>query len=458
MDSLLVRDVRRFRGENHARLAPMTFLVGENSTGKSTLLALTRIAWDIAYSRTEPNFNEEPFQLGAYDDIAHYHGGQGKRARSFAIGFEFSARSARGSQEMPTAVVGTFTSSAGQPALTHLDVRQGEWRIVANTTDSELQIELSTPNRTYELRSESEYALPSLTGQNLSLEIDLLRIYSFRSQPEQVQGRFTKFKGSLPESAELDHILRVLRPFGHPSRFSRTPGREGRRPFATAPIRTKPRRTYDPLRDIQSPEGDHVPMLLARLSTTQEKLWGDTRKALAQYGQESGLFEDINIKRLGDNEASPFQVTVRPPGQRLSANLIDVGYGVSQILPILVDCLTAPAGGFFLMQQPEVHLHPRAQAELGNFLVKLHKSRGHRFVIETHSDYLVDRVRMEVKKGNLRPHDVSLLFLESAGSLKAIHEIGLTKQGTPIDQPETYRTFFLEEELRLLADANVPDR
>src|SRR5436305_12090662 len=87
MDKLLLKDIRCFRGEHVAPLAPLTILVGENSTGKSTLLALTRIAWDIAYGATEPDFNEEPFQLGAYDELAHYHGGRGKRATSFSVGF-----------------------------------------------------------------------------------------------------------------------------------------------------------------------------------------------------------------------------------------------------------------------------------------------------------------------------------------------------------------------------------
>src|SRR5881396_1662040 len=75
-------------------------------------------------------------------------------------------------------------------------------------------------------------------------------------------------------------------------------------------------------------------------------------------------------------------------------NLVDVGYGVSQALPILVDTLQRPAADeVFLLQQPEVHLHPRAQAELGSFFVS-QAGKKRRFVIETHSDYLVDRVRM----------------------------------------------------------------
>jgi predicted ATPase len=67
-------------------LAPLTLLVGENSTGKSTFLAATRLAWDLAYARTEIDFNEEPFKLGAFEQLAHVHGGAKGRAKAIELG------------------------------------------------------------------------------------------------------------------------------------------------------------------------------------------------------------------------------------------------------------------------------------------------------------------------------------------------------------------------------------
>jgi predicted ATPase len=80
-------------------------------------------------------------------------------------------------------------------------------------------------------------------------------------------------------------------------------------------------------------------------------------------------------------------------------NLVDVGYGVSQVLPIIVDAIREPPRSTFLLQQPEVHLHPRAQAELGSFLGALAKQQQKRFIIETHSDYMIDRIRMDIRDG-----------------------------------------------------------
>jgi predicted ATPase len=103
------------------------------------------------------------------------------------------------------------------------------------------------------------------------------------------------------------------------------------------------------------------------------------------------------------------------------------------------------------MQQPEVHLHPRAQAELGTFLTRLVSEKRHRFVVETHSDHLVDRIRLEIKNGSLGAEAVAILFFERVGSHTRIHDITVDTKGNVTGQPDTYRRFFLEEELRIVS-------
>jgi predicted ATPase len=223
----------------------------------------------------------------------------------------------------------------------------------------------------------------------------------------------------------------------------------GRRTYAFAPIRTSPQRTYDPVSAEPQPEGSHVPMLLASLSRSAANAqWAVLKSALTEFGSESGLFEQIEVIQKGKKESDPFQIGVRSGGPAF--NLVDVGYGVSQALPILVDILQPSATNeVFLLQQPEVHLHPRAQAELGSFFAREARARG-RFVIETHSDYLIDRVRMEVRRRTLRPKDVSLLYFERQKQGAVIHNLELDKDGAIANPPAGYRQFFLNEERALL--------
>ena len=124
-------------------------------------------------------------------------------------------------------------------------------------------------------------------------------------------------------------------------------------------------------------------------------------------------------------------------------NIIDVGYGVNQILPILVRILRAKRSGF-LIQQPEVHLHPKGQAELASLLIALSQKLKHSFVVETHSDYMIDRARIEIRKGNIRPEDVSLIYLEPKQRSVKAHNISFDRMGNLVGTPTHYREFFPE--------------
>jgi predicted ATPase len=173
---------------------------------------------------------------------------------------------------------------------------------------------------------------------------------------------------------------------------------------------------------------------------------------MAEYGKTSGLWEDLAVKRKGKAASDPFQIFVNVAGQE--HNVIDVGYGVSQALPLLIDSIEALEGATLLLQQPDIHLHPRAQAALGTFLGKVAKRERKRFLIETHSDYLIDRVRMDVRdakgKDALKPEDVLILYFERDRGHVNIHPIHVGQNGELLDVPPGYRSFFLAEERRML--------
>ena len=167
-------------------------------------------------------------------------------------------------------------------------------------------------------------------------------------------------------------------------------------------------------------------MYLMRIEATEKKNWEALKTQLVEFGRNSGLFENIDVKNFGRSLGAPFQLQVKVRGPK--ANITDVGYGVSQILPILVQILNPSisknAQGnpkqsiFSLLQQPEIHLHPKAQAEFSSLLVKLANEGDQSFIIETHSDYMLDRARIEIIRGNIRPQDVSLIYFEPKGKYR----------------------------------------
>ena len=228
-------------------------------------------------------------------------------------------------------------------------------------------------------------------------------------------------------------------------------------PNAIAPVRSKPKRTYDPARPSPDPEGDYIPMYLAYIHFHYKERWEKLKGSLDQFGVDSDLFDEITIKRLGKRESDPFQIQVRKFGNKRSLkgpmrNLIDVGYGVSQVLPVITELLretTVPS--MLLLLQPEVHLHPRAQAALGSlFCQKAGPNR--QLIVETHGDHLLSRIRMDVrdKKTKLKPDDVSILFFERNELDVSTHSIRLDEEGSVKDAPDSYRNFFKKEMARSL--------
>ena len=222
-----------------------------------------------------------------------------------------------------------------------------------------------------------------------------------------------------------------------------------------APLRSKPKRTYDPVRETASAEGKHIPMLMMRLDRTNKKDWDSLHDDLVEFGRNAGLFSDVKVKRHGKQMSDPFQLQVKVRSGP-HANIMDVGYGISQSLPILVDIMAARPreGRTFLLQQPEVHLHPRGQAQLASLFIGAFKKQGNRFLIETHSDYIVDRVRIAVRQGALKPDDVAILYFEPKGNAVSIHSMSLDADGNLHGAPAGYREFFLRETDRLLGFAD----
>jgi len=89
----------------------------------------------------------------------------------------------------------------------------------------------------------------------------------------------------------------------------------------------------------------------------------------------------------------------------------NVGFGISYILPVLVTLLSAKTGSIIIIENPEAHLHPRGQAEMGKLIAET-VARGVQVFVETHSDHVINGIRVAVKKGVVKPSDVNIAFFE----------------------------------------------
>ncbi len=435
LTEVLVRDFRCFRDEQTAVLAPLTLVVGTNSTGKTSFLALLRAMLDAVYGHRSPDFKEEPYDLGSFDEIVHHRGSKGGRAKYF----EAEVRESNG---LRTRI--RFGSDGVAPVPVHRRITlQDAWIEDCPTEEERYPVRFGTARGSWE---RSVPSVKTLRRRGTPEDVHLLPMWFITDVLRNAQESGVESDESSPYSKEDWHAL---------DRIGRLSWRSSQtRPFASAPVRSKPRRTYDPTRATIDPEGDYVPMYLAQVFAQDKQRWADLKQKLEDFGSQTELFNEIFIKRLGKKGSGPFQVQIRKFGSRLKGprrNLIDVGYGVSQALPIITEILRAGAPRIFLLQQPEVHLHPSAQAAMGSIFCNVASAK-RQLIIETHSDHLIDRVRMDVRdqKTNLTAKDVSILYFERKQLSVRIHSIKLDNRGNIHGEPNGYRRFFMEETRRAL--------
>ena len=436
-----MHDVRCFRGEHRGRCKPITLLVGENSTGKSTFLGCYNALHETLVSNKidlqQPDFNKEPFSMGSFQDIVSSSSRSKTPTNQFKLGLESSR------PKFFYRLIATFSEKRAQPVL------------------SSLRFQFEEPSFFEYRRDDDGFTIVEIPGsyEKIDWPFDLLGGL-LPPLPEFVSLVIAHTKknfieiNSYIEELLADYDLLSDDRYGLVKLEWSLPQLTRLKPVA--PLRSKPKRTYDPVRETRSPEGEHIPMLMMRLARTDEHSWDSLRRNLAKFGSESGLFSNIEVIQRGEQMSDPFQIQVKVrPG--MSAKIIDVGYGVSQSLPILVDVESTEEENqrngvpyTFLLQQPEVHLHPRAQAELANKFVESWNKDENRFLIETHSDYIIDRIRILIRKGDLKANDVSILYFEPNSNGVKIHSISVDDVGNLINAPESYRRFFIVETDRLL--------
>ncbi len=454
MDQITIKNFRCFREKQTARLAPLTLLVGENSTGKTSFLAMIRALWDVAWAQRLPNFKEEPYDLGSFDDIAHYRASRGGRATTFEAGFDFhpparKKKRHRAANGISCRFEVTFQKRGTVPAVSKMRFARnavwGELRLV----EESWQVKFGTSQGTWQVPGTLHGAL--VTDSPLTFFNFLSHNRMFIDQ-EDIEKPIILQGSDLPSDEDLEQVKNLISDIY----LGQRRGRDyyGERPYASAPVRSKPHRTYDPALTTRDPGGDHIPMFLAGMYWQDKDQWTKFKAALENFGRESGLFDEIAVKSLGKREGGPFQVHIKKYGRRAKGpqrNLIDVGYGVSQALPIITELLRPDASPVFLLQQPEVHLHPSAQAALGSLFCQIAANR-RQLIIETHSDHLLDRVRMDIRDGktSLKPEDVSILFFDRGDLDVTIHSLRIDNEGNIQGMPPNYRRFFLEETKRSL--------
>jgi AAA ATPase domain len=174
-------------------------------------------------------------------------------------------------------------------------------------------------------------------------------------------------------------------------------------------------------------EGELVPDLIHQNPEVLEH----TNEWLSRFETGYGL----KLRSLGSKRSDVFELRLKDLRRRggTDVSLSDVGFGISQVLPLVVQSVTSKSK-IISIEQPEVHLHPRLQAEIGDLLVDTVKNNKHQFLIETHSEHLILRLRKLVREGKLKASDLCVVHVRRGKMGSIAERIRVNDDGSFADE------------------------
>ena len=436
-----------FRGFKNTLLPilDVNFLVGENSTGKTSILNIVKLlsSRDIWLSS---DFSLREVGISSYRDAVS---AESPDKSSFSVGAIFlenqNDQANSGALQLtgfrPTGswlIVLTFSEREGMPSLKS---------VVSIKNGVQVNLKYGKNKVLYKVFENNELACcQELVARDIKKYSDLWKNDGRGYKKLDGFGGYSALLPAFVVLAQIEVIHKNSKEGGEGAPTLGFPVLAEDIAWI-APIRSKPRKTYDEHSLDFSPEGDHTPYLLRKQLDSRsgsEKF----RKSMESFGKDSGLFKSVQIKKYGKGASEPFELDVVLARAPLSVD--SVGYGVSQALPVVVELFARRGGAWFAIQQPEVHLHPRAQASFGEVVYNLACLEKKKFFVETHSDYLIDRFRVVARKEK-KEVSSQILYFERSGKGNTVFPIGIDVEGRmPSDQPKGYREFFIKEEMKIL--------
>jgi predicted ATPase len=409
--SLTLKNFRAFR-DQHFDFARINIFVGANSSGKSSAVsAINFIAQSILQRDLSSGplaFNGPFEQLGTFIDVVH-----GNRANT-PLRLDFTYGRSR-----------TVTHRIGIELKYRKIRRQIEISNFEYHHDNAPVYEYRVKKDAYELfwgGRKFEALVPSLQKRRpdfrllFPLDHNLMRYASVVSTPTDKD-----LKKSSQE--KMRFVERQMR-------RARMDLRQTLEEFdSLSPFRDQPQRTY--LFTGEAPSrvgrtGTYGVSMLVNDASQRGRKRDVLIDKISEWLREAGIGRGLVLRPLTDRH---FEICIRDLDGK-QHNICDVGFGCSQVLPVLIGALNTfgnvetpySSAPIFVVQEPEIHLHPNAQAAIGSFFVSLVQKRGQIF-IETHSDNLVLRVARHVAAGQIDPADVAIFFFSNEEDGKHVERL-----------------------------------
>jgi len=411
---LKLENFKIWRSTGPLRLAPITLLLGTNSSGKSSLIQSlllirqtarsTDLNIDLYFGKQE---DDDAVVLGQFKDVLCRHGAANEVMSAKKIGIEFSWAAKWG--QKPTVFTARYRSGIYDGAeIEYLRLGpEGEGYAVSRVKAFIYKLQVTNEKAS---RGVNRFFRPEK-----SFSLSPQAISKLGEKGQQLSELGVQLQGELGKILYLGPLRRLAR---------RDYTCSGRMP---SQIDDDGSKAIDAL--IASgvvAQG----LIKKRVPSNPDSLWNQTIIWLNQMK----LATDLQVQRLGKSDRYELLVL---NGDDCS-NLKDVGVGVSQVLPVIVAALFAERGHIVILEEPESHLHPSAQSELANLFASASQLRGVQFIVESHSEHLFRRMQTLIVKQQITPKDAAMYFVERDGNEARIRPLDLDDFGRVKKWPEGF--------------------
>ncbi len=153
--------------------------------------------------------------------------------------------------------------------------------------------------------------------------------------------------------------------------------------------------------------------------------------------QRLGLIDSYRLVPVSNIE-NGFEFLVTEHKGGIEVRLTDVGFGVSQVLPVLILCYYVPKGSILILEQPEAHLHPNVQAKLADVLIDVVKNRNIQIILESHSEHLLHRLTRRIAEGKFSAKDMALYACQINVGTSDIEPLIMDEYGNVSNWPRDF--------------------
>lgn len=439
LTKIRLRNFKSWRDTGNIRLAPLTVLFGTNSGGKTSIPQLLLLLKQTAESPDRLRAlhlgdSRTLVDAGTFDDVVHNH--DISRPVEFTLGWQLDRvftvhdplkdQGYDGDRFEFSATLKADATHQPRTASFRYELRDGDDVVVDVALSERVQSKTPRKKTEYELSSE-RYSLTRQHGRAWGLP-EPLRFYGF---PDEVAAYYQNAAFASDFVLELERMLKSI--------------------FYVGPLREHPKRLYLWSGEVPDHVGAKGERAVEAVLAAQRRSfnWKPKQKTrtlplvVAERLKAMGLIHDFQVKQLGQHRKE-YEVLVRTSPKLPEVKLTDVGFGVSQVLPVIVECLYVPRRSIVIFEQPEIHLHPRVQAELADLFVDAIRAREDsaprecQFIVESHSEHFLRRLQRRIAEEELSSDDAALYFVHTTGAESRIDELDVDAYGNIKNWPEDF--------------------